>query len=94
MNFSSFQAAEKLRITASELCKLKIADGIIPVIFIHAICLKFLLPGGSGSFDRFEPNHCIYYKWYTNQRYLMRYSSFKFIFIELVISVLLVSTLE
>lgn len=26
------QAAEKLKITATELCKLKIADGIIPVI--------------------------------------------------------------
>jgi len=28
------QAAKKLRITASELCKLKIADGIIPVIIL------------------------------------------------------------
>ena len=27
------QAAEQLKITATELCKLKIADGVIPVMF-------------------------------------------------------------
>lgn len=29
------QAAEKLKITATELTKLQIADGVIPVIFTH-----------------------------------------------------------
>lgn len=33
-SFSVLQAAEKLRITASELCRLQIADGIIPVIIL------------------------------------------------------------
>lgn len=31
-NDISLQAAEKLKITAKELCKLQIADGVIPVI--------------------------------------------------------------
>lgn len=34
LNFPSLQAAEKLKITATELSKLQIADGIIPVIFL------------------------------------------------------------
>lgn len=31
------QAAEKLRITASELCRLQIADGVIPVIILLSL---------------------------------------------------------
>lgn len=32
--YCNLQAAEKLKITASELCKLQIADGIIPVMML------------------------------------------------------------
>lgn len=34
MYFYLLQAAEKLKITAPELCKLEVADGIIPVIIL------------------------------------------------------------
>jgi len=34
------QAAERLKVTAPELCKLQIADGIIPVRS-HWLCLFF-----------------------------------------------------
>lgn len=30
----SLQAAKRLKITAIELCKLKVADGVIPVIIL------------------------------------------------------------
>lgn len=38
------QAAEKLKITASELCKLQIADGVIPVIILPVFMNSILSP--------------------------------------------------
>lgn len=37
------QAAEKLKITATELCKLKIADGVIPVTCSSSLKCLFLV---------------------------------------------------
>lgn len=42
----SLQAAEKLKITATELTKLQICDGVIPVIILFLFPLKlFVLDG-------------------------------------------------
>lgn len=57
--FFYLQAAEKLRITASELCKLQIADGIIPVMMLSftylVIARSFIVHRVLKSYSSQEP---------------------------------------